>query len=387
MPGIVQLQNRNPWQQMLPGFLQNLMFNQMAAKREDEQLAAQKAATQGKEIRGYQAKGWRETGAHANAIKIGDKYYAPPEKGIEYVSKTVGGKSVLVPTETMTPIGGTSQYVKSGTPITSETKRPTTAMAAFLKKFPDATAQQIAAYQQSLKGKGLSVTQSPDGTLKVSYGGSAENITPLGTPTTATTTASQKNVKSLTERKSRLESMMQTWQPEYNTWLTKGTMKLRSLQEMAQGLPGVKPLTPESKQELAEYTNFRTNSLEDFARLIHDLGGGTLTRHETKTYGSFIQNAKSDSPTEYMTKMKQNYISVNKQLAREHYYLNTLGKKSSEYKNMLKKNEVSLASFDKIVDQKYAEYVTKLRKEKPNAPWEQIKAEAKGMIKASFFGF
>ena len=45
------------------------------------------------------------------------------------------------------------------------------------------------------------------------------------------------------------------------------------------------------------------------------------------------------------------------------------------------------AAFDKMIDQQYAEYVVKLRKEKPDVPWEQIKAEAKGMISASFFGF
>ena len=48
---------------------------------------------------------------------------------------------------------------------------------------------------------------------------------------------------------------------------------------------------------------------------------------------------------------------------------------------------MSVSAFDRVIDQKYAEYVVKLRREKPNAPWEQIKAEAKGMISASFFGF
>lgn len=387
----------SPFQQMLPGFLQNMMFNQMATKRQDAQTQAQVQREQAqvqreqaKELRGYQAAGWREPEAQQPVIEVGGTGLVPPQTGYEV--RTQNGRQVLV--QTKTPYGETPQVQKASVmksdkqykPGTVEVFDPQTGRTAIHPTY--VSGGKLVRGKEAIGEKrpsGLKFTQTPEGGIQLIMGGGMQGG--MGELTKGTKTQTQKSIKSLEGRKQLLESMMQKWRPEYNTWLTKGTMYMRSLQESAHGIPGVKPLDPAKKKELEKFTSFRTDSAEDFARLVHDLAGGTLTRHEAKTYGAFIQNASKDSPTEYTTKLKQNYIQVNKQLARENYYLNVLGMKPSVYKKMLKNNEVNVASFDKIIDQKYAEFTTKLRQEKPDVPWEQIKAEAKGMIKASFFGF
>lgn len=394
MPGIVQLQNRNPWAQQLPGFLQNIIFNQMAAKRQDEQFKAQTIAAQGKEVRGYQAKGWRETGARAGAIKIGDKYYAPPERGVEYVTKKIGGKQVLVPTETMTPVGGTPQYVKSGTPIASEQKPPGTAMAAFLRQNRNATPQQISAFQQTLhKPNKFSLKMGPDGKLmSVSYGDVGE-VSPVGELSRGAKGQFQKEMESATGHYQQLERAMTMFKPQHHRWLNQGLHLLTRIKEKGQGLiPGVK-VSPKEKEEFAEYTRYKKSLTSSYAQRVHELGKGTLTKHETKIYGGALAQPGM-SETEIIETAKENMVELQMSIARKRYYLTapeygaTEEERLKNFHKMRRGAEIMpVSGFEQMIDARYARELSRLRAQDQQAPYEQLKQRAKEMIKATFFGF
>ena len=390
---------RSPWEQALPGFLQNLIFQQMGAKRQQQRFAQQQKAKQEEEIRAYKAKGWRETGTAANAIQVGETYLAPPETSIEYRRKEVGGQEVLSPVILRTPQGGKPQVVSVGGAIKSASPakpgkiwmhNPKTKVKRQVT--PDKVGGLLKAgwtegQPYGPQGGGTSLTVGPDGQIRFVQGGVEQGLTPVGELTTSQKGKSQEAIKTLEGRKSLLQETMRKYNPTYSTWLTRATMWTRGLREKAQGMPGVKPLDPKEKQEFGEFVDWRTSSLEDFGKVIHEMAGATLTPREEKIYGAFIQNASKDSPTEYITKLKQNYTSLNKALARENYYLNIQGMPQAQYEKLRKQNKLSMVEFDRAVDAKYAEYVSRLRAEDPNKPWEKIKEEAKGMIRASFFGF
>jgi hypothetical protein len=127
--------------------------------------------------------------------------------------------------------------------------------------------------------------------------------------------------------------------------------------------------------------------LQDFSALIKDLAGSALTPMEARIHRKWIQDAEKDSPVVYASKLKENYAMVQKQLAREHYYLNMQNMPRKQFDQLRKQNKISMAEFDTAVDTAYAKYVSRLRSENPQKPWQEIKEEALNMIEANFFGF
>ena len=64
MPGIVQLQNQyNPWQRQLPNFLANLAYQSMSQRFREQQANKLEEERAQKELRAYQASGYRESEA------------------------------------------------------------------------------------------------------------------------------------------------------------------------------------------------------------------------------------------------------------------------------------------------------------------------------------
>lgn len=233
--------------------------------------------------------------------------------------------------------------------------------------------------------KGFKFKQGKDGTFSFVSGGMPPDITE---PTTGFKTTLQKEIDSMTGQKQRLQDMGSLFKPEYQRWGTKAQMYWRGVKEKAQGLPGAPPVSDQDRKELTEYTSFRSKSGEQFSKALHDAAGGTLTKTEAKVHGRWLANAGKNSESEYMANLQSNYSGLSKALARKNYYLNVEKMDPTQFNKLRNQNKLmSVAQFDSMIDKKYAEELTKLRQEKPNVPYEQLKEEALGLIKASFFGF
>lgn len=320
------------------------LFNAKTAQ-DKVALEAKNLREDKKEIRGFKKAGWREAESQKPVVNINDTGLVPP-KGWEQKDITVDGKQYAVFTNGKGGIRLAGGPSKQGTRLTT----------------PEGF-ELVSGYMGEQGGK-------------------------ITDPTTGFRTSLQKEIDSLSGQKQRLEEIGSLFKPEYQRWGTKGLMYWRGLKEKAQGLPGAPPVSDQDRKELSEFTTFRSTSKEQFAKVVHDLAGGTLTKHEAKTYGGFLANAEKNSETEYMANLQQNYSGLSKALARKNYYLNIQKMKPTQFHKLRNQNKLmTVAQFDSMIDKKGAEELTRLRQEKPNAPYEELKEEVLEILKASFYGF
>jgi len=95
MPGIIQLQRQyNPFQQMLPSFVQNLVLQNMSQQWKDKALEEQRKIEEQKELRGYLAAGYRESEAHRPEIEVAGRGLMAPKTQFE--TRMIGGRPYLV---------------------------------------------------------------------------------------------------------------------------------------------------------------------------------------------------------------------------------------------------------------------------------------------------
>lgn len=108
----------SPFQQMLPGFLQNMVFNQMAAKRQSAAISQEQERQKTIRIEDLMTKGWREaTGPVKGAVPIAGTMMVPPKVGFKEQKVSIGGKQYPVYVKTLTPYGEEAQVTEVGKPF------------------------------------------------------------------------------------------------------------------------------------------------------------------------------------------------------------------------------------------------------------------------------
>lgn len=117
---------------------------------------------------------------------------------------------------------------------------------------------------------------------------------------------------------SQLSDIKKAMKPEYLTYGTQGNMAINAIKEkIDQG-----SITPEEKQKLTDYTEFRANAGQMFSNILKDLSGVAINPAEMTRAEKWIPSPASDSPTEFAAKSKRMMDFANKSLARQAYIRN-----------------------------------------------------------------
>ncbi len=116
----------------------------------------------------------------------------------------------------------------------------------------------------------------------------------------------------------QLSDIKKAMKPEYLTYGTQGNMAINAIKEkLDQG-----SVTPEEKQKLADYTEFRANAGQMFSNILKDLSGVAINPAEMTRAEKWIPSPANDSPTEFAAKSKRMIDFTNKSLARQAYIRN-----------------------------------------------------------------
>jgi hypothetical protein len=119
-------------------------------------------------------------------------------------------------------------------------------------------------------------------------------------PGAVASTQMEKSLIDVNNGLARLDEIKQGFKPEYQTWLTQGSMKVKKWSEML----GME-LSPENKKQLTEYSEYRQNAYDNLNRYIKEITGAQMSILEAERLSKAIPNPEGDSPTEFQAKVNR----------------------------------------------------------------------------------
>jgi hypothetical protein len=136
------------------------------------------------------------------------------------------------------------------------------------------------------------------------------------------TTASdvEKRVITTADAVTRLNNIQFSYRPEYQTIQYRGKQAWGTLRDKYVGLP------EKEKRQLAEYSQYRQNSLQNLNQTIKDITGAAMGVQEAERIIATLPNAGTgifdgDSPTEFESKLNNAIQQTKYALARQQYSL------------------------------------------------------------------
>ena len=133
--------------------------------------------------------------------------------------------------------------------------------------------------------------------------------------TKPTTTSLEKDIVQANERLSRIRNIRESFDPAFlnlpNQVFTKGAALAERF--------GVE-LGPETKQKVAEFTEFRTNTLQNLNRTLNELSGAAVSPAEAERLKAELPT-ETDSPTEFASKVANIEAQLEAAIARNQVLL------------------------------------------------------------------
>lgn len=207
--------------------------------------------------------------------------------------------------------------------------------------------EQEAVGKTPYERRGTSVTL-PDGTVISDGGPSAVSPAELSKPTV---NKLQETILSAQDQLDRLNTTAATYKPEYlqaRGYLKAGASKVKDFLGA--------DVSPEDREFLKGYTEFRANAARDINSTIRELSGQAVTGNELERALKEAPNDK-DGPIEFEAKLKAQTKFVRRAILRANYALkNGIGFKSTE--ELSKK--LPLAAIDGIYDERVNEIFQEL---------------------------
>jgi hypothetical protein len=130
----------------------------------------------------------------------------------------------------------------------------------------------------------------------------------------------QKSVITTADAVTRLNNIQFSYRPEYQTIQYRGKQAWSTLRDKYVGLP------EKEKRQLAEYSQYRQNSLQNLNQTIKDITGAAMGVQEAERIIATLPNAGTgifdgDSPTEFESKLNNAIQQTKYALARKQYSL------------------------------------------------------------------
>lgn len=207
----------------------------------------------------------------------------------------------------------------------------------------------FARFLESRKGKGLSVTL-PDGTV-VEMGGDGAKVgaSELAKPTINNL---QETIVKSTDRLDRLNQTLRAYNPEFLR--AKGLLKANSTK--LQDFVGM-DISPDQRQFLDQYTEFRANAAQDFNQTLKELSGAAVTGNEYERAQQASPSANDRSPVEFEAKARATTKFITRAIMRANWAL---------------KNGIGVQSVDELSKRMPLEGIDGVYEARANQLWQEL---------------
>ena len=243
------------------------------------------------------------------------------ETAAERVAKmNLAGKAISAANKPFTLGEGQTRFDAQGKPIArgpeKQESTPKTAMAKYLRDNPNATSEEIAAYANTLKGKGVRMSL-PDGTI-VEVGGAA------GEMTKKTQGTLEGGIIDVQDSISRLNTIKESFDRNYLNVGKRFDFLVTGWKQKWEGTPVGKILgstKPEEVEKARKYWKFRQDAVANLNKEIKWLTGAAMNKEEVPRLQQEVPNAglglfDGDAPDEFESKLYNKISQANLYLAR-----------------------------------------------------------------------
>lgn len=188
------------------------------------------------------------------------------------------------------------------------------------------------------------------------------------------------------EQSSRLDSIAAKFKPEYQTYETGIKMGVDKLRDSFGATR--KSMAPEERQKLAEYTQFRQDSMNNLSAYIKEITGAAMGIQEEKRIRAGMPDPEKDSPIEFESKMKNSIATAKLALAR-HAYLKSQGYNDASVAALAKADKLgtihSLDDMKSVINSRMEAAASQIKQQNPNINDMQLRQQLK-MIQRREFG-
>lgn len=187
------------------------------------------------------------------------------------------------------------------------------------------------------------------------------------------------------EQSSRLDSIAAKFKPEYQTYefAAKNWMntKFDSIEATR------KLVKPEERQKIADYTQFRQDSMNNLSAYIKEITGAAMGIQEEKRIRAGMPDPEKDSPIEFEAKMKNSIATAKLALAR-HAYLKRNGYDDNSISALAKADKLgtvhSLEDMKSMINGRMEAAAQQMRQQNPNIDDMTLRQQLKQIQRKEF---
>ena len=187
------------------------------------------------------------------------------------------------------------------------------------------------------------------------------------------------------EQSSRLDAIVNKFKPEYQTYDYQlknwTTSKLDSIGATRGAV------TPEARQKLAEYTQFKQDALNNLSAYIKEITGAAMGVQEEKRIRGGMPDPEKDSPVEFEAKMKNSIATAKLALAR-HAYLKRNGYDDGSLSALAKGDKLgtvhSIDDMKSIINGRLRQAEQQIKAANPNMPQPMVDQHLRQLQRREF---
>lgn len=187
------------------------------------------------------------------------------------------------------------------------------------------------------------------------------------------------------EQASRLDSIMTKFKPEYQTLDYKLNNAVNSTLDSFGPTRGM--VRPEDRQKMAEYTQFRQDSMNNLSAYIKEITGAAMGIQEEKRIRAGMPDPEKDSPVEFEAKMRNSIATAKLALAR-HAFLKRNGYDDGSIAALAKSDKLgsvhSLDDMKSIINQRMGQAADQIKQRNPNISDMDLKNQLRGIQRKEF---
>lgn len=259
----------------------------------------------------------------------------------------------------------------------TDTAQPRSSMRELFYSLPPAVQQGILAAKDPMQAFSTYMTRAKGLDVQFDENGRVRSITQGGSSTPGgmqKKTAGNIEEKLLTTREglARLDSIATTYRPEYLTYPEQLENAWVALKEKSGGVLG--RVSPEERQRLADYTQFRRDAVDNINRYINEITGAQMSEAEANRLRKGVPDAEKDSPTEFASKWISTSKSLQMAAARYVYAL----------RNGLDVESVSVGQMPQIVNDRGAALEQSIKARNPSMSDQQVQEIVQGQLLIEF---
>lgn len=168
------------------------------------------------------------------------------------------------------------------------------------------------------------------------------------------------------EQASRLESIAAKFKPEYQTYENTVQMGLNNFMDSFEATR--RNVSPEQRQRMAEYTQFRQDAMNNLSAYIKEITGAAMGIQEEGRIRSGMPDPAKDGPTQFEAKLKNSIATAKLALAR-HSYLKRNGYDDGSIAALAKSDKLgtihSLDDMKSMINQRMEQAAQQIKKANP----------------------